>query len=124
MMDDMLRDRLVCGVNDSCIQRRLLAEPDLTLKKAMDLAVAVEFAGKDAHDLQTPRLPVHTIRRKEESRGAACYRCGGDHLAADCRFKDSQCYYCKKKGHLAKVCRSKAKAAKAKPRQGTSSRAK
>ena len=33
-------------------------------------------------------------------------------------------HYCKKKGHLAKVCRSKAKAAKAKPRQGTSSRAK
>ena len=38
--------------------------------------------------------------------------------------KDSECHYCKKKGRLAKVCRSKAKAAKAKLGQGTSSRAK
>jgi hypothetical protein len=29
-MDDMLRDRLVCGVNDSRIQRQLLAEQDLS----------------------------------------------------------------------------------------------
>ena len=28
----MLRDRLVCGVQDIRIQRRLLAEPKLTLK--------------------------------------------------------------------------------------------
>ena len=31
-LDDMLRDRLVCGVTDGCLQRRLLAEPELTLK--------------------------------------------------------------------------------------------
>ena len=30
MLNDMLRDRLVCGVNDSRLQRRLLAETDLT----------------------------------------------------------------------------------------------
>lgn len=67
-------------------------------------------------------LPVHTIYQNEEPRGATCYRCGEDHLATDCRFKDSECHFCKKKGHLAncKVCRSKVKAAKAKPGQGTS----
>ena len=31
-LDDMLRDCLVCGINDGKIQRRLLAEKDLTLK--------------------------------------------------------------------------------------------
>ena len=30
-LDEMLRDRLVCGVRDIRIQRRLLAEPKLTL---------------------------------------------------------------------------------------------
>ena len=36
-----------------------------------------------------------------------CYRCGGAHLATDCCFKDSECRWCKKKGHIAHVCRSK-----------------
>ena len=30
-LDEMLRDRLVCGASDDKIQRRLLAEPNLTL---------------------------------------------------------------------------------------------
>ena len=34
----MLRDRLVCGINDKQIQRRLLAESSLDFKKAMKLA--------------------------------------------------------------------------------------
>ena len=33
-LNDMLRDRLVCGINDSGVQRRLLSEPDLTYRKA------------------------------------------------------------------------------------------
>ena len=32
-LEDMLRDRLVCGIHDIRIQRRLLAEPNLTFKK-------------------------------------------------------------------------------------------
>ena len=41
-LDEMLRDRLVCGIRDIRIQRRLLAEPKLTLKRALDLALAIE----------------------------------------------------------------------------------
>ena len=49
----MLRDRLVCGVRDIRIQRRLLAEPKLTwLKRALDLALAIEAAGKNASEIQ------------------------------------------------------------------------
>ena len=36
-LDDMLRDRLVCGVNEETIQRRLLAESGLTLKRPSKL---------------------------------------------------------------------------------------
>ena len=36
-----------------------------------------------------------------------CYCCGGARLATDCHFKDSECRWCKKKGHIARVCRSK-----------------
>ena len=31
------------------------------------------------------------------------------HKASECRFKDKTCHNCKKKGHIAKACRSKPK---------------
>ena len=51
-LNDMLRDRIVCGINDQRIQRRLLAESDLTLAKAMELSLAMESADKDADTLK------------------------------------------------------------------------
>ena len=50
-LSDMLRDRLVCGINDDRIQRRLLSEPELMFQKAFDLAQAM-VADKGTHDLQ------------------------------------------------------------------------
>ena len=37
----------------------------------------------------------------------ACYRCGVDHLATRCRFKEAVCHVCKKRGHIVRMCRSK-----------------
>ena len=48
----MLRNQLVCGIASSSIQRRLLAEPELTLQKAQNLAQALESADKNAKDLK------------------------------------------------------------------------
>ena len=47
----MLRDRLVCGINNLKYQRQILAETDLTLKKATDLAQAMEAADQNSKDL-------------------------------------------------------------------------
>ena len=41
-LEEMLRDRLVCGINDEQIQRRLLAESSLDFKKTMKLATSME----------------------------------------------------------------------------------
>ena len=110
----MLRDRIVCGFNDSRLQRRLLAEKDLTFKKALEMAQAWEAAESNAKDLQKPLTPaVHRLGKEERSPRntrppeGSCSRCGGQHRASDCRFKTATCHFCKKKGHLAKVCRSK-----------------
>ena len=51
----MLCDQLVCGVRDIIIQRRLLAEPKLTLKRALDLVLTTEAADKDASEIQKVR---------------------------------------------------------------------
>ena len=44
MLEDMIRDRLVCGINDDNMQRCLLAEANLTYKKAVELAQRLEMA--------------------------------------------------------------------------------
>ena len=110
-LDSMLRDRLVCGVNEPQIQRRLLAEEGLNFKKALEISLALEAATKDTKQLQTATstssAPVHAVRETEKPPLVKCFRCGKpNHKAPDCRFKDSVCTKCNKKGHLAKVCRS------------------
>ena len=52
-LDAMIGDRLVCGINDEQIQKRLLSEGDkLTLAKAMTFAQTIETATKDAQLMQ------------------------------------------------------------------------
>ena len=80
----MLRDRLVCGIRDVHVQRRPLAEPDLTFKKAYDLAQASETAEKNSQDLQQQQSSqsVHALSRpKNPSRQhttVSCHRCRGE----------------------------------------------
>ena len=56
----MLRNRLVCGVNDERIQPRLLAESQLEFKKAMELAIAIETG---------PKVKIHVdpgVRQRQD----------------------------------------------------------
>ena len=100
-LEEMLRDRLVCGIKDEHIQRRLLAEPNLAFKKAQDIAQALESADRNTADLQQQAqasVPVHALKKSQKpknDRGSStstskdtaplrgsptCYRCGGKHL--------------------------------------------
>lgn len=45
-LKEMLHDRLVCGIADDRIQRRLLAEPELTFDRALKVAQAIELKCK------------------------------------------------------------------------------
>ena len=42
-------------------------------------------------------------------RRSVCFRCGGNHSAQTCRFKDLNCYYCKQKGHIEDRCPNRSK---------------
>ena len=42
-LNDMLRDWLVCGVDGSQMQQRLLAEPQLTFDEAFEIAMTYQF---------------------------------------------------------------------------------
>jgi len=65
----MLRDRLVCGIGNSQMQKRLLAEPDLAFDKAVKLALAQESVEQNAAQLQKNPIDDHSsssqAQRKE-----------------------------------------------------------
>ena len=121
MLQEMLRDRFVCGINNSVIQKRLLAEPDLTLTKAISVAQAAEIADTGVKELQsstacaTNEKTVHkftsatTNPTDNSAKPKECYRCGAKHNPDQCRFKSENCHACGKQGHIARVCRSKKK---------------
>lgn len=126
-LNQMLRDRLVCGINDDRTQRRLLSETDLTFDSALSLAQAMETANRNVQDLQQKAgASCHVIQRsgpertgqKREGRPRAagdrdrlkdCYRCNGKHLPSDCRFKTEKCHACGMTGHIARACRNRKK---------------
>ena len=137
VLSDMLRDRLVCGISNKAVQRRLLQETALVFDKAPEMALAAEAAEKDSRRLTgafsdnviSPRkeelvpplsqTPVNKVgphkQDKPQSGGSnsfskpVCFRCGGKHLSSGCPCKDFECHFCKKRGHLAKVCRKKSR---------------
>ena len=95
-LNEHLRDRLVCGLNNPATIRKLLAEANLDLKKAIHIAHATETAARNANELhkETP-VPTHQLRAQSakfkgryQTHGHGskpCYRCGGtDHRQEDC----------------------------------------
>ena len=124
----MLRDRLVCGINDETTQRLLLAESRLTYKEALEIATSQETASKNVqalrglhsvhshmgtssliepvHMLKSGKQPV-TLPAQKSKDFATCHRCGrGGHKASQCKFLKAKCHSCGKIGHLKRVCKS------------------
>ena len=94
----MIRDRLVCGINDTAIQKRLLSEPKLTYAKAIEIAQATETAAQSLRELRSkpeegrvsPKQDVHRTTASSSSSSAesssiVCFRCGRvGHTVARC----------------------------------------
>ena len=111
-LDEALCDRLVCGVRDPGMQRRLLAEADLSLKKAFQLIQGMEAAAKNAEEMrrensiQQPAAATNVVHNTDaKTKKPSCSRClGTGHSQATCKYKTAKCSRCHKVGHLAKAC--------------------
>ena len=90
----------------------------------MDTTLAMEAAAQNSKALQqTDGEPssvkkFSTVPRRNTKPASAtplkpCYRCGqADHHHSKCPHKEATCHFCHKKGHLSRVCLSKARQAR------------
>ena len=122
VLEDMIRDRLVCGIRDDAIQKRLLSESKLTYDKAVEIALNQEQAAQNMRELKFkrdsaaptdygPRQEVYKVAGSSAQSDLTCFRCGKKgHVAVKCRVsKTVVCRQCGKRGHLQKACRSSRK---------------
>ena len=113
ILNDMLRDRLVCSIAGKKVQNRYLRESKLSYSEVRDLALAAVTADKDSKRLSKQDdsgvvMSVHkeTIAHIDKHRSCKsqsgkhssqrglrrdhkdlCYHCGSKHEASRCRFK-------------------------------------
>ena len=135
VLEEMLRDRLVCGINHERLQSRLLSESKLTLQKALELAQAHESAAASAAELSgqaavgdfsepavnrlqggvggrgagarpTLRAPSAAAASPLPTREEECSRCLRRHPAASCPFRGKFCFGCGRRGHTRAACGS------------------
>uniref|UniRef100_A0AAQ4P6G0 CCHC-type domain-containing protein n=1 Tax=Gasterosteus aculeatus aculeatus TaxID=481459 RepID=A0AAQ4P6G0_GASAC len=110
-LDEALRDGFVGRVSSEACQRKLLSEDRLTFARAVELAVNIETAHRDAQQLRKGDdvTALHKIkeRRRSLSEQEGCYRCKGKgHSASDCYYKDVKWHKCGNVGHIQKACRT------------------
>lgn len=120
-LDQALRDRFVCGVRNDALQRKLLTEADLTIKRAQEIAQSMESADLNSKDLKgdasardysdsihhAPTSPASpSLNAGQGKKFQPCHRCGRRHDARTCKFKDATCHKCGKQGHIRPACRS------------------
>ena len=66
MLEEMLRDKAVYGINNPVIKKRILAKLDLTLTKAISVAQAAEITDTGVRELQLSRVSASSGFPKEE----------------------------------------------------------
>ena len=124
-LNERLRDKLVSGINQDGMVRKLLMEEEiLTFDRAATLCIQMEQALKDTQQLIGNKVAVNKISTRsmqqkfhaindqgsKEQNYKTCYRCGkSGHLPDKCFFKDKICNFCNGKGHISQACKKKDK---------------
>ena len=101
-LNNMLRDRLVCGITHERTQKCLLSEGlAQTLEKALDIALSLEMDISQTAVIQSGYMNNKSetqILKVSDKEVKKCYHCDRNHAAKSCPFIDKECFYCHNKG--------------------------
>ncbi|XP_065196416.1 uncharacterized protein LOC135827906 [Sycon ciliatum] len=123
LRETRLRDRLICGLRDRAMQRRVLEEEyasELSLDRVMQICSAYESAtdtesglGEQLPDLALAAATKSTYKRQQaqaqtlKSDVGTCRFCGETHPKGQCKAYNQTCRLCLKVGHFARVCQQR-----------------
>ena len=121
LKDEMIRDRLVCGITN-VFRKLLLREDDLTLTKAIHICKVNELLDRRIKELSTQLegsdAEIHALRKKDRRNAGrrelnkdkvSCSYCGGAHAQGrqqQCPAHGKKCRSCGKLNHFQRVCKS------------------
>ncbi|XP_037119455.1 uncharacterized protein LOC119130054 isoform X2 [Syngnathus acus] len=125
LTDELICDRIVCGINNDSIRKALLRDSDLTLAKAISICRVYEMTEENTRALTLQVNPVDALQQSS-SRGqyrsrnkkanqydskniTTCNHCGGSHPAQrdKCPAFGLKCHKCGKMNHFKDCCKSK-----------------
>nr|XP_061820643.1 uncharacterized protein K02A2.6-like [Nerophis lumbriciformis] len=126
LKDSMIRDQIVCGIEDKKVRERLLRETELSLENAIKICHAAELSQMHVKTFgemaSTAAISVggdnvYVVSRGWKSQPAQqksdvmyqCKRCGSQHKPKQCPAFGKQCSKCYGKNHFAKQCFAKGK---------------
>lgn len=99
--DELIRDRLVCGIQSDTVRAQLLKEKKLTLNSAIEICMLHEQSEKGNRELKR-ETEVCTVQFNP------CTNCGGQHAPDRNRSPapNKHCNTCGKMNHFSRCCRS------------------
>ena len=117
LQDSLLRDRIVFGVKEPALRKKLLQERHLTLEKAIDICKSGEATAQHLKDLAaaSDTSEIHALKQRFERKPAKdakrCKCCGDSHelKREKCPAYGKICSKCRRANHFAKVCMQRGK---------------
>ncbi|KOB66360.1 Uncharacterized protein OBRU01_21315, partial [Operophtera brumata] len=67
LRDDIIRDRLICGLREDGLKERLLRVSDLTLKKTLDICTVAEISRAQTRTVKTDQneATIHAVEERD-----------------------------------------------------------
>ncbi|UYV69745.1 K02A2.6-like [Cordylochernes scorpioides] len=128
LTESLIRDRLIIGILDREVKRKLLEDPQLTLPRAISIAMVSESTCSQVASLNEQKMiektekrnwVKDTIRMENAEAGPSginprreriiepCKWCGQRHKYGKCPAYGKKCNACGKTNHFTVVCRTK-----------------
>lgn len=129
---ELIRDRLVLGVSDISLRKKLLGNANLTLSTAIDASRALEATNKQFKKMSNQNEDEEMVNKTSDMQGRTntyqnnrnkpCIYCGKFHVwkKSLCPAFGKKCQNCGKQNHFSNVCKqNKSKTSFSKPKSNS-----